>query len=115
MSTIVENYIGPSIVKKLKLAKVQLEKQQKKMTTTQIIAALIEARETNFAEVVIESLELFMGKTSMLATIYNLKSEESLRDPHIFSENLKALFGEDGGELILKHILKSLVAAWEKP
>lgn len=95
----------------LKVIGEQLKKQQEEMTmTSKKIAEFIEARKADFVKVVMQSLDSFLGRSATLSTIHYI-GEDALRDPNIFADRLKALFREEGAELILKHILKNLEAS----
>jgi len=100
----------------LKVIEEQLHKQRKETVITQKkIAQFIETRKANFIEVVKQSLNSYLGRSTALLIIHHLGGAEALRDPNIFAERLKAVFKEKGAEIILKQILDNLEKTSEKP
>jgi len=94
------------------LAKVieeQLKAQREETTiTARKIAEFVKARKTIFFEVINQSLEAFLGKSVTQSIIYHLGGKEALEDADVLTKRLRALFKEEGAEIILNHILKSL-------
>ncbi len=65
------------------------------------------ASKVDCAEAVKQSLNQVLGESAASSTIYYLGGAKALREPKIFEEKLRVMFGM-GAEIIMKHILKNL-------
>jgi len=92
----------------IRTMKEQLQKRDEEtLLTGKKISAFIEQNKSDFVKTVRDALNSLWRESTTNSTIFQLGAEESIRDPKVFAERLKAFF-DVGAESILLNIIKDL-------